>query len=64
MTISDSDGRAIANAAGKAREWTRRRDELIRAQLKVGVTLRALGEWSGLSHTAISKIGKRKEKKP
>jgi len=58
-----SNVRELANAAAKAREWTVRRDELIRAQLRRGVTLRAIAEVVDLSHTAIMKIGKRPVKK-
>lgn len=46
----------LRNAAKKAREWTIRRDNLIRAQHAAGVSLRAIGEEAGLTHTAIAKI--------
>lgn len=46
----------LAKAARKAREWTIRRDDLIRAQHAAGASLRAIGAEAGLTHTAIAKI--------
>lgn len=46
----------IANAASKAREWTERRDALIREARADGASLRAIAVQAGLSHTAIAKI--------
>lgn len=50
---------AAGRAADEAREWTKRRDEAIRAALAAGVSLRVLAAATGLSHTAVAKIGKR-----
>lgn len=43
----------LRNAARKAREWTERRDALIRADTR---SLRDIAADAGLSHTAIAKI--------
>lgn len=47
---------ALSSAAKKAREWTRRRDALIREARGEGASLRAIASEAGLSHTAIAKI--------
>lgn len=47
------------HAAVKAREWTLRRDAAIRDALAAGVSLRVLAATTGLSHTAVAKIGAR-----
>lgn len=52
-------GTEAAHAAQKAREWTQRRDAAIRRALAEGVSLRVLAAATGLSHTAVAKIGKR-----
>lgn len=46
----------LAKAARKAREWTIRRDDLIREAHAGGLSLRAIGGEAGLTHTAIAKI--------
>lgn len=53
----------LRTAAKKAREWTTRRDALIRQQYAAGASLRAIGEEAGLSHTAIAKIVARSDPK-
>lgn len=49
----------LAVAADKARDWTRRRDEQIRAARKGGASLRAIARETGLSHTAVANIAGR-----
>ena len=49
----------LTNAAKKARDWTVKRDALIRERHAAGVSLRAIGEEAGLSHSAIAKIVER-----
>ncbi len=46
----------LENAAKKAQEWTARRNELIGQYRAEGWSLRAIGNATGLSHTAIAKI--------
>lgn len=46
----------LRRAAKKAREWTIRRDDLIREMHANGSSLRAIGEEAGLTHSAIAKI--------
>ncbi len=46
----------LRQAARRARLWTARRDLLIRQAHDDGLSLRAIGEVAGLSHTAIAKI--------
>lgn len=46
----------LSTAAKKAREWTLKRDALIRQQYDAGLSLRAIGEEAGLTHSAIAKI--------
>lgn len=46
----------LSTAAHKAREWTERRDALIRSARKTGRSLRDIAEEAGISHTAVAKI--------
>lgn len=46
----------LSNAAKKAREWTMKRDDLIRVAYHDGLSLRAIGDEAGLTHSAIAKI--------
>jgi len=47
--------------AGKARHDLGRRDQAIRAAAGRGLSQRAIGSATGLSHTAISRIGDRRD---
>lgn len=49
----------LSTAAKKAREWTAKRDELIRRARAEGQPLRAIAAEVGLSHTAVAKIAGR-----
>lgn len=55
-TSSDTDLRNLAAAAEKAREWTARRDNAVRAALAAGVSLRAVASACGMAHNAIVRI--------
>lgn len=50
------DPYGIARASEKAREWTDARNRRIRTASEEGVSLRDIGQWAGLTHTAIAKI--------
>jgi hypothetical protein len=46
----------VNTAARKVREWTDRRDDLIRAEVAAGKSQRAVAIEAKLSHTAVQKI--------
>jgi hypothetical protein len=50
---------ALARAAEKAREWTLRRNTIIRQEHEAGRSLRAIATDAGLTHGAIAKILKK-----
>ncbi len=52
----------LTDAAEKAREWTETRNRMIREARAKGLTLRAIAELTGLTHTAIAKIAATKRK--
>lgn len=59
MSIDPVTAAALKAAGHKVREWTERRDELIRsAVVEEGAALRTVAELVGLSHTAVSFIAK------
>lgn len=46
----------LSNAAEKAREWTEKRNRLIREQHLAGMSNRKIAAEVGLSHVAVAKI--------
>jgi hypothetical protein len=56
MTADARDIRLLRKASSNAKEWTKERDDLIRAMRAEDVPLRTIADVAGLSHTAISKI--------
>lgn len=51
----------ITTAAANARDWTHKRDDLIREAVAAGTPLRTVAEAAGLSHTAVAKIAKKEK---
>lgn len=56
--------RSAANAADKAREWTAKRDDAIRAALAAGHSSREVAVACGLSHVGVQKVGRRVTEPP
>lgn len=56
MTPDEARRGELYRAAKHAREWTLKRDALIRRESEAGRSLRDIAEEVGLSHTAIAKI--------
>ena len=46
----------LEKAASKAREWTAKRNAIIRAERAAGKPLRAIAAEAGLSHTQIANL--------
>lgn len=59
VPVDPALARHLSRAGDKSREWTARRDDLIRDAVKAGGSLREVAELVGLSHTAVAKIVKR-----
>lgn len=64
MTISDNQRKELTQAGKQVKAWTTRRDELIRAAVAAGGSLREVGEAVGLSHTAVKFIAHGRTKEP
>lgn len=54
--LSDEDRKALHQAGRQVAVWTKKRDDLIRAAVAAGGSLREVGEAVGMSHTAVSFI--------
>ena len=58
MSTTDSLVAAAGRSASKAAEWTARRNSEIVTALEAGASSRTIARATGLSHTAVAKIGK------
>lgn len=54
--IEDDTRKELRTAGKQVKVWTEKRDELIRAAVTAGGSLREVGEAVGLSHTAVKFI--------
>lgn len=54
--ISEKARKELRQAGKQVQVWTAKRDELIRAAVEQGGTLREVGEAVGMSHTAVKFI--------
>ena len=61
VPLDDRTARNLVTAGSKAREWTVRRDTLIRTAHTARGSLREIGKLVGLSHIGIRKIVQRED---
>lgn len=54
--LDDATRKDLHQAGKQVKVWTAKRDELIRAAVEAGGSLREVGEAVGLSHTAVKFI--------
>lgn len=54
--LSDETRKELRQAGKQVHVWTAKRDELIKAAVAAGGSLREVGEAVGLSHTAVKFI--------
>jgi hypothetical protein len=54
--LSDDVRKDLRQAGKQVKVWTAKRDELIRAAVDAGGSLREVGDAVGLSHTAVKFI--------
>lgn len=54
--LDDKARKELTHAGKQVKVWTAKRDDLIRAAIDAGGSLREVGEAVGMSHTAVSFI--------
>lgn len=56
VTLPDDTRKDLTQAGKQVKVWTAKRDDLIRAAVEAGGSLREVGEAVGMSHTAVKFI--------
>lgn len=61
--MSDETRKELTQAGKQVKVWTAKRDDLIRAAVEAGGSLREVGDAVGMSHTAIGFIARGRPEK-